>query len=228
MKRAASPLAAPSNKQVRRSDNVSRKEQNTPDVFRVLSWNVDRPDLWLLPRGAAAKASSTSISAFFSPVACNAAHPSSSAGGARSAALRGIGKSQEVLPPADKKVAPGRSGVKDQTVLHRLLAENDFPDFLFLQEIRARPSDKDQLAALREAPHVASSMRDTESRKAPRYQAYFACNKAEKGMRFHGVATYVREDRTSEITSAREVDWDSEGRIHIVEMAARGVAFINV
>ena len=59
----------------------------------------------------------------------------------------------------------------------------------------------------------------------PQYTMYHSLNRATRGQRHFGVATFVRDP--SSIAVAREVDWDAEGRIHILEMKA-GWALVNV
>ncbi|TCD60208.1 hypothetical protein EIP91_010544 [Steccherinum ochraceum] len=112
--------------------------------------------------------------------------------------------------------------------LRTLLKRHDFPDFVCLQEIRARYSDTSWITALTSAMNSSATLsasRDT----GPKYQvAYSSLNRAStRGQRHFGVITYVKTSLPNTIVSAREVDWDIEGRVVILEMKA-GWALVNV
>ncbi len=103
--------------------------------------------------------------------------------------------------------------------MHRLLKANDFPDFVFLQEVRATDSLQ---AAFRKAPHCVEAGCCTS---APRYEAHFNMNRSQR--RHHGVLIYIRADRAASST-VRNVDWDNEGRVQVVEMPSFNLALFNV
>ncbi|EKM59875.1 uncharacterized protein PHACADRAFT_250656 [Phanerochaete carnosa HHB-10118-sp] len=103
--------------------------------------------------------------------------------------------------------------------LRELLKRHSFPDFLCLQEVRARQADTEWVAALQAA--VNSHGGDPD----PRYAIYTSLNRATRGQRHFGTSTFVREP--SSVVAAREVDWDAEGRIVILELAG-GWALVNV
>jgi exonuclease III len=98
-----------------------------------------------------------------------------------------------------------------------VLRQHAFPSFLCLQEVRGKADDKDYIAALR---HSAN---DGQRAEEPYYRAYFSLCQIKGPKRF-GVATYFREDVT--VSKAREVDWDAEGRVLILEMP--DFALVNV
>lgn len=103
--------------------------------------------------------------------------------------------------------------------LRELLARHDFPDFLCLQEIRARQSDSDWITALTTA--VNGRVKDN----GPRYTAYTSLSTSQRGQRHFGVATYAKNPDS--IAVYREVSWDAEGRVVILEMKS-GWALVNV
>ncbi|KAI0081762.1 hypothetical protein K474DRAFT_1587184 [Panus rudis PR-1116 ss-1] len=100
--------------------------------------------------------------------------------------------------------------------LHNLLSRHGFPDFLCLQEVRARRTDHDWIASL---------TRVVNGPDGPKYKAYTSLNRSTRGQRHFGVVTFVKDP--SMISVAREVDWDVEGRIVILEMKS-GWALVNV
>ncbi|OJT03782.1 hypothetical protein TRAPUB_5604 [Trametes pubescens] len=103
--------------------------------------------------------------------------------------------------------------------LRELLRRHDFPDFACLQEVRARHTDKQWIPALRLAANYGAH--DT----GPKYTLFHSLNRAPRGQRHFGVATYAREPHT--VVAAREVEWDAEGRVLILELQA-GWALVNV
>ncbi|KAI0750792.1 Endonuclease/exonuclease/phosphatase [Daedaleopsis nitida] len=131
-------------------------------------------------------------------------------------------------------------------LLRDLIRRHDFPDFVCLQEVRARHTDKEWIAALRLAANFGrhggalgltpkpkglkarsanGSSHAADEAEEPKYTLYHSLSRATRGQRHFGVATFVRDPDT--IAAAREVTWDAEGRIHILEMKA-GWALVNV
>ncbi|KAJ3553285.1 hypothetical protein NM688_g3697 [Phlebia brevispora] len=101
--------------------------------------------------------------------------------------------------------------------LREMLARHEFPDFLCLQEVRARQSDTEWITALKGAVNGRDS--------GPKYAVYTSLNRATRGQRHFGTATFAKNPDA--VAVAREVDWDSEGRVVILEMRA-GWALVNV
>ena len=66
---------------------------------------------------------------------------------------------------------------------------------------------------------------DADAVVEPRYTMYHSLSRATRGQRHFGVVTFVREPST--VAAAREVNWDAEGRVHILEMKT-GWALVNV
>ncbi|KAI0677610.1 hypothetical protein C8Q78DRAFT_961708 [Trametes maxima] len=126
------------------------------------------------------------------------------------------------LPSAKARAATG-GGVtagSDPGLLRALLRRHAFPDFVCLQEVRARHTDKHWIAALRLAANYG-----LEREAEPRYTLYHSLSRATRGQRHFGVATFVREPHM--VVAAREVDWDAEGRVLILEIRG-GWALVNV
>ncbi|TBU40114.1 hypothetical protein BD309DRAFT_927740 [Dichomitus squalens] len=101
-------------------------------------------------------------------------------------------------------VAPG----SNPTLLRDLFRRHAFPDFVCLQEVRARHTDKEWITALGFAANIGDG--------GPRYTMHHSLNHATRGQRHFGVATFVREP--SPVACVREVYWDAEGRVLILEM----------
>ena len=93
-----------------------------------------------------------------------------------------------------------------------------WPDFLCLQEIRARHNDADWISALRSSANSNALTDD------PLYDAHFSLCQSTKGQRRFGVVTYMK--RSLAVERTREVDWDVEGRVSITEMS--DWALVNV
>ncbi|TFK89818.1 hypothetical protein K466DRAFT_544538 [Polyporus arcularius HHB13444] len=121
---------------------------------------------------------------------------------------------------ATPNLVPGSS----PGLLRDLIRRHDFPDFVCLQEVRARHTDKEWISAFRLAANFGAH-EGTGVAVEPRYTMYHSLNRATRGQRHFGVATFVREP--SAVAAAREVDWDAEGRVHILEMKA-GWALLNI
>ncbi|KZT57083.1 DNase I-like protein [Calocera cornea HHB12733] len=127
--------------------------------------------------------------------------------------------------------APPENPSLKHSFLRSFLKEWKWPDFVCLQEVRARPTDADWKDAMRAAANGVSRMqRDGEKgmRKdgGPTYTAYWALNASSRGQRRFGVCTLVSHSWVSRIRQERTVDWDAEGRVHILEMD--GWPLINV
>ncbi|KAI0092842.1 Endonuclease/exonuclease/phosphatase [Irpex rosettiformis] len=103
--------------------------------------------------------------------------------------------------------------------LRELVARHDYPDFLCLQEVLARLSDVDWIADLGRA--VNGRIRD----RGPKYTPYMSLNRSTRGQRHFGTVTFAKHPES--IERYREVEWDSEGRVVILEMKS-GWALVNV
>lgn len=113
--------------------------------------------------------------------------------------------------PSTEKPASNLSLLRD------LITRHNFPDFVCLQEVRARQTDKEWIASLKAAPNGDGD--------EPQYATFTSLNRATRGQRHFGVVTYVKTPE--DVAVAREVDWDAEGRVMILEMKS-GWALVNV
>ncbi|KAI0771614.1 Endonuclease/exonuclease/phosphatase [Trametes elegans] len=125
------------------------------------------------------------------------------------------------LPPTQARSATNGevTAGSNPRLLRDLLERHDYPDFVCLQEVRARHNDKQWIAALRlAANHGAHD-------SGPKYTLYHSLSRATRGQRHFGVVTYAKEPH--EVVAVREVDWDAEGRVLILELQS-GWALVNV
>ncbi|TFY68692.1 hypothetical protein EVJ58_g852 [Rhodofomes roseus] len=114
----------------------------------------------------------------------------------------------------------GPSSVKpasNLSLLRDVIARHGYPEFICLQEVRARHTDKEWIASLKNAPNGKGD--------GPQYTTFTSLNRAPRGQRHFGVVTYAKNP--DDIANAREVDWDAEGRVMILEMKS-GWALVNV
>ncbi|KAI0832406.1 Endonuclease/exonuclease/phosphatase [Trametes gibbosa] len=125
------------------------------------------------------------------------------------------------LPPTQARAASSGeiTAGSSPTFLRDLLHRHNYPDFVCLQEVRARHIDKQWISALRLAANHGAP--DT----GPKYTLYHSLNRATRGQRHFGVVTYAKEPHS--VAAAREVDWDAEGRVLILELTS-GWALVNV
>lgn len=105
------------------------------------------------------------------------------------------------------------------TSLRNFLKRHGWPQILQLQEVKIRPSDHATKAALERAVNTCRSGGDD----GPHYDVRF-CLPRDKyncngfGGRLYGVATVIRSDfLESHVSNVRQVDWDGEGRVLIVD-----------
>lgn len=109
-----------------------------------------------------------------------------------------------------------------QASLRDFLQRHDFPEILFLQEVKINPSDSASLNAVSRAIKRGAS----ESEANPDYVAHF-CLPSDKfnatgfGRKVYGVCSVVRQDFADEcVERMRTVDWDAEGRFSVIETKA--------
>jgi len=126
---------------------------------------------------------------------------------------------------AARKVRP------EHAFLRALLKEWEWPDFVCVQEVRARPGDGGWREAMRAAANGISPLDKLagEERRGdggPTYTAYWALNISKRGQRRFGVCTLVSHSWVPRIRKERTVEWDAEGRVHILEFG--GWALVNV
>lgn len=185
----------------------------TPHVgntIRIVSWNVENLEPYIASSETRAAGQGTRpISSYFkstSNVTAADAHSAS------------------IFTPRSKQTPS----------LRRVLEHFGFPDLLCLQETRVRPQDASLIAAAEtaaNAPDAAREERRTSdddggggdgASARPGYKCFMSLcsdtvNVKFRGGRMYGVATYVKVRRGLEVRAVREVDWDKEGRVLILE-----------
>ncbi|KAI9660607.1 MAG: hypothetical protein M1821_009959 [Bathelium mastoideum] len=169
----------------------TRSSPSTPQARRmsIFSWNINGIQPFVQ------HITQKPIESFFSP---KSKRPNISSA-----------ESQELRPKADLRA-----------FLHR----HGYPEFLCLQEVKIAPHDTRSQRAVQTAirpPGSKESLATTE----PSYTAHFNLptdphNATGFGRKVHGVATIVRDDFAARyVQRVRNVDWDAEGRVQVVEMS---------
>lgn len=109
--------------------------------------------------------------------------------------------------------------------LRTFLRRHNWPEILFLQEIKLRYGDnKTQAALLASLNAPLDSTEDGEGDEARTYTVYTSLprdkyNAKGFGGKLYGVATIIRQDiARRQVERVRYPDWDLEGRVSIVEM----------
>jgi exonuclease III len=111
---------------------------------------------------------------------------------------------------------------RPQASLRDFLRRHDFPEILFLQEVKINPSDSASLTTVSRAIKRNAS----EPEVSPDYTAHF-CLPTDKynatgfGRKVYGVCSIVRQDFADKyVERMRTVDWDAEGRFSVIETKA--------
>lgn len=116
-----------------------------------------------------------------------------------------------------------KPGTPITTSLRDFLRRQSWPHIVHLQEVKIKPSDEDTKAGVENAVNHCRSGKDD----GPQYVVRFclprdAYNATRLGGRLYGVATIIRADFLEAcVTDVREVDWDQEGRVLVVETRQR-------
>jgi len=140
--------------------------------------------------------------------------------------VNGIGPFlQPSIAPFVKNISPSQATSTKKTTsdLRSFLRRHQFPQILGLQEVKISPSDY----ATQRAIEIAVNKVRSVDEEGPRYKVFYSLpqdqyNARGFGRKLYGVATIVREDflRDEEAT-VREVDWDTEGRVLVVETKSK-------
>ena len=145
---------------------------------------------------------------------------------------------QSFLPPSTPQITnffTSSSNVKprpSQPDLHSNLQRWNWPHILFLQEVKIAPRDTKTPGLLR---RIVNAPLDHEHQDLPTEQLYDShlCLPRDKhngtgfGGKIYGVCTLLRHD-ISLGTTIKEVAWDLEGRVQVIEMPSIGIIAINV
>lgn len=142
--------------------------------------------------------------------------------------INGIGN---VLPPQSTKITtffkpsnpsqPPRRPRADN--LRAFLSRHNWPEALFLQELKIPPSNTAALAALLASLNTPLNPDDTLTpSRTYTLDAVLPRDKHNAkafGGRLYGVGTILRTDFfRAHVAHTRPVDWDLEGRVHVVEL----------
>lgn len=164
--------------------------------IRVFSWNINGVHSFL-------PSSTTPITSFFKPVP------------------RELKRATDE-EPLDKTSEPRKTPSAGST-LRTFLSRHDWPEVLFLQELKINRRDQKTPTALLSAlntplgsnDQVTASSSYTLDVNLPRDKF----NARGFGGKLYGVGTILREDFASQhIATVRHAEWDLEGRVSIVEM----------
>ena len=109
------------------------------------------------------------------------------------------------------------------TSLRNFLRRHHWPQILNLQEVKINPDDKVSQRAVEKAVNLCRSGPDD----GPEYTVKFCLprdryNATGFGRKVYGVITIIRDDFLRDhVTTVREVDWDVEGRVLVVETRSK-------
>lgn len=121
------------------------------------------------------------------------------------------------------------SSVSQQPSLRAFLRQHRWPHLLLLQEVKINRNDK----ATQKGVTIAVNKCCGSDDDGPNYIVHFtlpqdAFNARGFGGKIYGVATIIRSDFFDySVKAIRDVDWDIEGRIHIIELE-QNIAVFNV
>jgi exonuclease III len=200
---------------------VSKKPRIEPSQQNLLiySWNVDGLEPYLRT-ATSTNASTKPISSYFS-------HSTSST----SSQPRGAPGSL-VLPQA-----------KNPPTLREILEHHDWPDVFCMQEVKLRESDRNLMRLALDAANPShggsastsessqEGVEQTDADAGPRYDLHYTLphpsDRIVRNRKIYGVATYLKSTLSPLVTSSRGVDWDTEGRVHVLSLADK-LAIVNV
>lgn len=107
--------------------------------------------------------------------------------------------------------------------LRAFLHRHHFPELLFLQEVKINAADQKTQNAVAKAVNARLSTHDT----GPDYDVHFTLPKDKHNIRgfggkVYGVCSMVRRDFAERhVARVRDVNWDLEGRVSVVELKSR-------
>jgi exonuclease III len=122
--------------------------------------------------------------------------------------------------------------------LRGFLKRHHWPAILFLQEVKIAATDVKTQEAVRAAVNARLLSETTAAERGPRYEAHFTLPRDPHNARgprssgkVYGVCSILRTDLVSNFhAKSRTVDWDSEGRVSVVELQSPSVklALFNI
>ncbi|ROV88894.1 hypothetical protein VSDG_08929 [Cytospora chrysosperma] len=170
-------------------------------TVRIFSWNINGVQSFLPPRTAP-------ITSFFKPIAQQKK---------RDRGGRPVG---DILAP---QTLPRSSSTSGYSSLRVFLARHQWPEVLFLQELKINSSDEKSPAALLSSINTSSG---TEDPALPETTYTLDVNRPRDkynargfGGKLYGVGTILRSDFAGRhVAGVRHAEWDLEGRVSIVEL----------
>ncbi|KAI0017087.1 Endonuclease/exonuclease/phosphatase [Xylariomycetidae sp. FL0641] len=181
----------------------------TAGSLRVFSWNVN---------GIA-----PFVSRYLQPSIRSFLKPSTASDRTKRKRTRSPGSDSDAKGNGQGEGA-GDSETEDQEpCLRRVLRRFAWPHVLFLQEVKIKNGDERTQSAVRTAVNDDGADTTGSRDAGPAYVVHFTLprdphNARGFGGRLYGVAAVVRRDLP--IERIREVDWDLEGRVQVLELAA--------
>ncbi|KAF2103782.1 DNase I-like protein [Rhizodiscina lignyota] len=124
-------------------------------------------------------------------------------------------------PSTSSTTTASKAPASLRTFLHR----HHFPQLLFLQEVKIPASDLKTQRAVTAA--VDDRLDADDEEHGPEYVVHFTLprdkfNAKGFGGRVYGVASIIRKDFYDQhVTSVRDVEWDLEGRVSVVELKGK-------
>ncbi|KAK3487502.1 Endonuclease/exonuclease/phosphatase [Neurospora hispaniola] len=182
-----------------------RSSSPSKDAFRVFSWNINGINAFLSSTHSARK-----ITSYFT----------------ESTKTQKSGTSSIDAPPNANRLRtpPGQALSSSTHSLRAFLARHNWPEILFLQELKIKPQDGPArlpkiLSALNTPLNAADSVSDHRTYTFNAVLPRDKHNAKAFGGKLYGVGTIMRTDFARKwVATVREVDWDIEGRVSVVEM----------
>ncbi|KAG6367619.1 hypothetical protein INS49_001812 [Diaporthe citri] len=201
MEREISPPPTKRRRQDERDkgEGFSQLEVTSPSgmrYIRIFTWNVNGVHSFL-------PSSTTPITSFFKPVP------------------RQLKRATDGEPP-DKTSGPRKAPLVGSP-LRAFLSRHDWPEVLFLQELKINRQDQKTPTALLSALNTPLGSND-QGTAGSRYTLDVNLprdkfNARGFGGKLYGVGTILREDFASQhVATVRHAEWDLEGRVSIVEL----------
>ncbi|ETS87087.1 hypothetical protein PFICI_00915 [Pestalotiopsis fici W106-1] len=194
----------------------------TPGALRIFSWNINGIEPFVQPY------LQKSIKSFFKPATNTVKRKRPRDTGS----VTSDGENDEAggWSKGDRE-DPAKEGPAS---LRLVLGRYGWPQIFCLQEVKVKPGDSKTMEAIRQAVNdpIGSNYEPVQSGKSttaslsdggPEYKVEFNLpadpyNAKGFGGKVYGVATIVRRDFMAEaVQEIREVPWDREGRIQIIE-----------
>lgn len=190
----------------------------TPGTLRIFSWNVNGIEPFIQ------QYLQKSIKQFFKPAVSTGKRKRQHSGSSTSES--GNDEAEKVGDGTENHMQEGPAS------LRLILKRYGWPHLLLLQEVKIKPGDSKTMDAVRQAVNdPVKSDQSVQSGKStaslldggPEYAVHFNLpadpyNAKGFGGKVYGVATIVRKDFLSQaVQEIRDVSWDREGRIQIIE-----------